>query len=182
MQLNNDWAPHPPSRAALRLRMFRMCCENVLRCSPSHAVLALTFPPKQGDAGAQHPALGMEENKSLLQAFFCVSRHCPTCYTVMSHVFTRIHKTRFYRPPSGTMSPKRPPRWTPHDHSCILWGDKAKLWGVLSVSPSSVGRWPHQPREGTYTSSLTCVWGWSSPDGKFFIDILKYSFRICLLG
>ncbi|KAI4567615.1 hypothetical protein MJT46_008828 [Ovis ammon polii x Ovis aries] len=93
--------------------MFRMCCENVLRCSPSHAVLALTFPPKQGDAGAQHPALGMEENKSLLQAFFCVSRHCPTRYTVMSHVFTRIHKTRFYRPPSGTVSPKRPPRWTP---------------------------------------------------------------------
>ena len=48
-----------------------------------------------------------------LGAFFRVTRHCPACYTVMSHVFTRIHKTRFYRHPSGTMSPKWPPRWTP---------------------------------------------------------------------
>ena len=113
MHLKYDWVSHPPSQDTFRLRVWRVCCENVLRCSPSHAVLALTFPPKQGDAGAQHPALGTEENKSLLRAFFRVTQHCPACYTVMSHVFTRIHKTRFYRHPSGTMSPKWPPRWTP---------------------------------------------------------------------
>ena len=69
MHLKYNWVPHSPSRDTLRLRMWRVCCENVLRCSPSHAVLALTFPPKQGGGGARHPALGMEEDRSFSGPF-----------------------------------------------------------------------------------------------------------------
>lgn len=86
------------------------CCENAemlsFPCCP-----CTDISTKTRRCCAQHPALGMEENKYLLQAFFCVSTHCPACYTVMSHT-TRIHKTCFYSP-LVVQSPKRPPRWTP---------------------------------------------------------------------
>ena len=138
--------------------MWRVCCENVLRCSPSHAVLALTFRPKQGDAGAQHPALGTEENKSLLRAFFRVTRHCPACYTVMSHVVIRIHKTLFYRHPSGTTSPKWPPRWTPHNHSCILVpvaSQVASRWTPPQPFMRTVG-WQGQALRGSFCVTFIC--------------------------